>query len=94
MEIVERVALHRNPAVERYASVIDVDLEDGRKLHADVPVALGNPENPMDWDDIKAKFEGLAGPVLGERAEPLYRALCAFEQPGRLKEALELVSGE
>ncbi len=94
MEIVERVELHRNPAVERYASVLDVELEDGRKLHAEVPVALGNPENPMDWDDMKAKFDGLAEPVLGPKAETLYEALRTFEQPGRMAEALNLVSGE
>ena len=93
MEIVERVELHRNGEVERCASILDVELEDGRKLHAEVPFALGNPENPMGWEDMKAKFDTLATPVLGEKAARLFAALREFEAPGRLAEALNLVEG-
>ena len=30
-----------------------------------VPVAKGHPGNPMSWDDMRAKFEGLVEPVAG-----------------------------
>ena len=47
------------------AAQIVVELTDGSRLDADIPLALGNPDNPMSWDDMWRKFEPLVEPTLG-----------------------------
>ena len=49
------------------AARIVVELTDGSRLDADIPLALGNPDNPMNWDDMWRKFEPLVEPTLGDR---------------------------
>ena len=53
----------RFPA-ERWARV-RITLGDGRTLLSDPARARGNPENPLDDDEIVAKYRVLATPVLG-----------------------------
>jgi 2-methylcitrate dehydratase PrpD len=90
-DLMPRVALSVNPEIGRYGAVMDIALEDGAALNAIVEISRGNPENPLSWDDLKAKFDGLAGPVLGKNAAPLFETLRAFEQPGALTRTLALV---
>ena len=86
------VELEINPAVDNFGSIMDIELEDGTCLHAEVTLSRGNPENPLSWDDLRFKFENLVEPVLGERTQTLYDVLRHFEQPGRMAEFLSLVT--
>lgn len=43
-----------------------------------VPVAKGHPGNPMTWDDMRRKFDGLAPIFLGNRAADLFDLLGGF----------------
>ena len=45
---------------------VRMTLRDGRVLAREEPVNWGNPENPMTWDDVEAKFRGNARRVLSE----------------------------
>ncbi|MEX2616501.1 MAG: MmgE/PrpD family protein [Alphaproteobacteria bacterium] len=90
--LMERVELSVNPALERYASILDITLEDGDILHAEVPRSLGNPDNPMSREDIDAKFHALVEPVLGDRAAALHDALVTVEEPGKLSRVLDLIA--
>ncbi|MEO8738205.1 MAG: MmgE/PrpD family protein [Casimicrobiaceae bacterium] len=57
----------RFPA-ERWARV-RVTLRDGRTLVSEPARARGNPENPLDDDELRSKYHDLAVPVMGrERA--------------------------
>jgi 2-methylcitrate dehydratase PrpD len=49
-----------------------------------VAVAKGHPGNPMDWDDMARKFQGLATPALGDRTGPVLALLRRFGDPGTL----------
>ncbi len=87
-----RAELSVNPALGRYASILDITLEDGETLHAEVSQSLGTPDNPMSWDDINAKFHALVEPVLGPRSAELHDALVTIEEPGKLSRVLDLIA--
>jgi 2-methylcitrate dehydratase PrpD len=57
-------------------------LDDRDSIH--VPVAKGHPGNPIGWDDMQRKFDALAAPVLGPRADSLFELLRGFGRPGSL----------
>ncbi len=80
--------------MDKRAAALEVRLDGGRSLRAEVPMALGNPENPMSWEDMEQKFRALVEPALGARTGELWEALRAVEAPGRLETALGLLSGD
>ena len=52
-----------------------VTLADGRVLASEPARARGNPENPLDDDELRGKYRALAEPVLGaERAARIEQA--------------------
>jgi len=44
--------------------VVTITLRDGRKLSAEVPVAKGDPRNPMTEEELAAKYRDCASSVL------------------------------
>lgn len=90
--LLPRVELDVQPNMGLHTGFMEVFLADGRKLRAETPWALGNPDNPMSWNDMQAKFHALVEPVLGVDWLTLYDILRAFEQPGNLARAISLVS--
>ena len=79
-----KVALSPDSAVGRYGSVLEIELTDGEILRATVERSRGNPENPLSWDDLKTKFDGMVQPILGDRTSALYDALHAIDEPDGL----------
>jgi 2-methylcitrate dehydratase PrpD len=65
MQIVPVVQLEAVDGQPPHSAHLDVELEDGTKLHGDTDIVIGHPDNPMSWDDLKVKFDGLTVPVLG-----------------------------
>ena len=55
---------------------VTITLKDGRVLKKHVEHAIGSLARPMTDADLDAKFDGLAGPVLGEAASGRLRDLC------------------
>ncbi len=90
-DLMPRVTLSINPDIGRYGAIMDIVLEDGTELNATVEISRGNPENPLSWDDLKAKFDGLVAPILGDDCDPLYETLRSFDRPGALAKTLELI---
>jgi len=68
---------------------VEVHTADGRRLRANVPLALGNPGNPMSWAGMESKFTGLVEPALGKDTRMLFDALRRFEEPGTLARVME-----
>jgi 2-methylcitrate dehydratase PrpD len=91
-DLVQRVELDVQPGMDLHTGFMEVFLADGRRLRAETPWALGNPDNPMRWDDMRAKFQGLVAPVLGGSWTELFDTLRAFDQPGTLPRVISLVS--
>ena len=54
-----------NPA--KLASEIIIKMKDGAKYQMQVDYPKGDPDNPMTWEESKAKFIALAEPVCGRR---------------------------
>lgn len=74
-QIAARVKLNADPSLRETAAHVSVVLQDGSQHKADTAFALGNPENPMQWPDMKAKFVALTERRLGTGAEALFERL-------------------
>ena len=78
-----------------HCASMDVYLEDGETLHAETAVVRGHPDNPLNWDDLHAKFQGLVQPVVGkEKTEQLFEAARSFGPPGSMQKLSALLQGE
>lgn len=93
-DLMPRVSLSLDPDIGRYGAMMEIDLEEGPTLTATVERSRGNPENPLSWDDLKVKFDGLVAPILGDASEALYATLRGFDTPGALTKTLEFVGVE
>jgi 2-methylcitrate dehydratase PrpD len=55
---------------EKWPARVEIHLSDGRSFESFVRHPRGDPQNPLSWDDVAAKFHSLASAVLpGERCE-------------------------
>jgi len=93
-DTLSRVTL--TPAPDRHMTSARVRLTfaDGASLDAETALARGNPGNPMDWDDMRAKFMPLVTPTLGERGTALYDALRNFGDGDAMDEIRDIVTVE
>jgi len=90
--LIAKAELAVQPGTELTEGFVEVHLADGHKLRADVPLALGNPGNPMSWRAMEGKFSGLVEPVLGDRARALFEALRRFEEPGTFVKVMTMAA--
>lgn len=66
---------------ERWPATVEIELTDGRRLLAEVPFALGEPENPLPLDGIADKFRNLAaGALLAPEIARLERFVLTLER--------------
>ena len=80
MDIVPVVQLEAVDGQPPHSAHLDVYLADGDQLHGDTDIVIGHPDNPMSWDDLRVKFEGLTVPVIGaDKARTLFETARAFE---------------
>lgn len=71
---------------------IEIKFVDGSSIDSDTPMALGNPDNPMSWDDMRVKFDALVEPVLGkDDSAELFGVLRGFDT-GAAREYVRLVA--
>jgi 2-methylcitrate dehydratase PrpD len=57
---------------------MSVELDDGRALEIEVPVAKGHPGNPMTWVDMRTKFTALVESTAGSRTQDIFACLRNF----------------
>lgn len=72
-ELASRVEVEVDPEMdavypERYAGIVSIVLDDGRRLRKRVDYSKGMPENRMTIEDLHAKFRSLAGAAVGTEA--------------------------
>lgn len=91
-DIARKVRLEVDPAMPKTAARMRVEFSDGGHVDESVPLALGNPENPMSEDDLKRKFLALVEPVLGSGADELFACLKGCRTPGSLRAIARLTS--
>jgi 2-methylcitrate dehydratase PrpD len=75
-----------NPEMGFASARLAVEFADGRRETVHVPVAKGHPQNPMNWDDMHAKFAALVSPRLGSRSNALFALVREFGSGGVLDE--------
>ena len=62
-----------------YASAgLTATLANGKTRRKDIDVAKGHPGNPVNWDDMREKFNGLTQAVAGERTAEIFESLRSF----------------
>src|SRR6266542_2994684 len=80
MTLVHDPALDANYP-ERYTSVVELGLKDGRTVSRRAEFARGTRENPLTADEVRAKYFRLTGPVVPRaRAEALMAAVDGLDQ--------------
>lgn len=97
-EMIPRTVVHQDS--ELYSKVqfsmpgrVTVRTRDGREFTDEVLYPKGNPRNPMDEAEFKAKYMDLAGRVLGEeQSEELYTRARKLESVGNVSELAPLFS--
>ena len=71
---------HPTPEIKGMACRVTIATRDGQELERGVPLAKGEPENPVTWDEGIAKFASLAEGTLGqERARRVVNAVRGLE---------------
>jgi 2-methylcitrate dehydratase PrpD len=84
MSMVDRVEVVPTEAMERWASRVEVDCEDGTGLTAEIEAVLGSLDRPLGWPELESKFMTVTEPIYGDNARHLLTNLRNFDQPGRL----------
>ena len=83
-DLMGKTGLRIEEDIGRHGASMNIVLEDGETLKTTVAFSCGNPENPVGWDDLKGKFDGLVRPVTGQQTADLYDVLRAIDEPGVL----------
>jgi 2-methylcitrate dehydratase PrpD len=95
MELVPLVEMEAVQDQAPHSAFLDVYLEGGEVLKEKTDIVTGHPDNPMGWDDLLVKFQGLVEPVLGaKKTEELYQVLRNFDTPGSLAKMAALVGAK
>lgn len=87
-----KTTLVADASLPETASRLSVRYVDGSTFETVVPLARGNPDNPMGWDDLRDKFDALVAPVVGRaNADALHALVRGFERPGSVERMWALI---
>jgi 2-methylcitrate dehydratase PrpD len=88
-ELMRKVVLIKDLRLEEnypreWPARVEIQLQDGQRYERFIRHPKGDPENPLTWDEMAAKFRALAGAVLPpERCEEIVRQVATIT-PGAL----------
>ncbi len=88
-ELMNKVALVKDPRIEEtfpqeWPARVAIELENGQRYEKFVRYPKGDPENPLTWDELAAKFRALAGAVLPPESCAEIIGLISTAKPGTL----------
>jgi 2-methylcitrate dehydratase PrpD len=93
-EVFPRVKLEAVADQPAWKAFLEVTLEDGERLHGETQCVLGHPDNPVSWDVLREKFDGLVEPVLGrDKCAELFDLGRNFLDTGSIAKIGELLAG-
>jgi 2-methylcitrate dehydratase PrpD len=66
--LLRKIVMVKNPEIEKtfpaeWPAIVTIHLEDGRKFEKTIRHPKGDPQNPLSWPELIAKFHSLAGAV-------------------------------
>ena len=92
-DLVPRIALEAVEDQPAFKAFLEVTLDNGERLHGETQCVIGHPDNPLPWEALREKFDGLVEPVLGpERTARLFELGRNFLQPGSIAKISELLA--
>jgi 2-methylcitrate dehydratase PrpD len=92
-DLVPRIALESVQDQPAFKAFLEVTLEDGERLHGETQCVIGHPENPLTWNALREKFDGLVEPVLGpDKAAKLFDLGRNFLQQGSIVKISDLLA--
>ena len=73
-ELMQRVECYSSAALDEYypeewRASASVRMTDGREFSANVRYALGDPHNPLSWEQLETRFHELVSPVIIDKQE-------------------------
>ena len=93
--LMERVTCIRDPELNRYfpekwPARVAIETTDGRHFTKRLDHPKGDPENPLSWDELIAKFTSLAGQVLpASQCDTIVRLVREVDQLEDISELVE-----
>ena len=93
-ELVSRIVCEAIEDQPNHSAHLEITLEDGTVMNSDIDIVIGHPQNPVGWDELRRKFDGLVEPVLGPRsAAELFETAKEFDlRPGALAKITTLLA--
>jgi 2-methylcitrate dehydratase PrpD len=78
---------------KEWAAIVGVVLKDGKRYEKHVRFPKGDPENPLTWDELAAKFTSLALRALpGDRCNQITTAVSELKPSSDLSEIWKLAA--
>jgi 2-methylcitrate dehydratase PrpD len=80
-ELMNKVVLVKDARIEEsfpqeWRARVVIELDNGQRYEKFIRYPKGDPENPLTWDEMKAKFRTLAGAVISaERCDEILEAV-------------------
>ncbi|HLX39881.1 MAG TPA: MmgE/PrpD family protein [Ktedonobacteraceae bacterium] len=67
--LMQKVACYSSPDLDNYYPAewranAEVQVDGGQNYHADIRYPLGDPHNPLSWEQLEARFSELVTPVI------------------------------
>jgi len=97
--LMRKVALSKDKRIEEkfpeeWPALVAVELSDGRRLEKSVRYPKGDPQNPLTWQELAAKFESLASRVFPkERCREIIQSVEGLSSSRKLGDLWKLTSG-
>jgi 2-methylcitrate dehydratase PrpD len=91
-KMMKRVRLVEDPELEKvypkqWPATADIKTKDGGKFSTRIDYPKGDPENPLSWDELIAKFNGLTSSIYSKvRREKFIDQIRKIESAGNLKQ--------
>jgi 2-methylcitrate dehydratase PrpD len=70
--LMQKVDCYSSPALDDYyptewRASASVQMTDGREFSATIRYPLGDPQNPLSWEQLEERFHELVAPVIEDR---------------------------
>ena len=80
-KLMEKVHVEIDPSIDSFTPAawpakVTVTLLDGREIVEFIKYPKGDPENPLDWNEVKEKFSFLVSGILNQQGIAKVISLC------------------
>ncbi len=91
LALAERIEAAIDPEIGFAAATLVVETFDGTTKAIEIKAAKGDPANPVNWDDMWSKFDGLVAPVLGAATRGLFETVREFGRGATVADVTRII---